>query len=73
MMHKILNDYTGPNLKESLIKRDIWQTIYDLRNSKTELALPKLKRKFLRKSLNYSGAKLRNSLPSMNIIRVTPD
>ena len=83
-IYTILNDYTGPNLKESLIKRNIRQTNYHLRNSQTDLALPKPKREFLKKSFNYSGAKLWNSLPPnaklassvhsfMNIIQVTPD
>ena len=49
LIYKILNDYTGPNLKESLIKRNIRQTNYDLRNSQTDLALPKPKREFLKK------------------------
>ena len=44
---KILNDYTEPNLKEPLIRRNIWQTNYDLRNSRTDLALPKILKKFL--------------------------
>ena len=39
LIFKILNDYTGPNLKESLIRRNIWQTNYDLRDSQTDLAL----------------------------------
>jgi hypothetical protein len=38
------------------------QTNYDLRNSHTDLALPKPKREFLKKSFKYSGAKLWNSL-----------
>ena len=48
LIHKILNDYTEPNLKESLIRRNIWQTNYDLRNSQTDLAVPKPKREFLK-------------------------
>ena len=40
LIYKILNDYTGPNLKESLIRRNIWQTNYDLRDSQTDLGLP---------------------------------
>ena len=49
-------------LKESLIRRNHMQTNYDLRNSHTDLALPKPKREFLKKSFKYSGAKLWNSL-----------
>ena len=52
---KILNDYTGRNLKESLIRRNIWQTNYDLRNSRTDLAVPKPKREFLKNVLIIVG------------------
>ena len=34
LIYKILNDYTGPNLKESRIRRNIWQTNYGLRIAK---------------------------------------
>ena len=61
-MYKVLNDYIGPTLKESLIRRNHMQTNYDLRNSPTDLALPKPKREFLKKSFKYSGAKVWNSL-----------
>ena len=63
LLYKVLNDYTGPNLKESLIWRNTRQTNYDLRSSLTDLTLPKPNREFLKKSFNYSGAKLWNSLP----------
>ena len=62
LMFKVLKDYIGPTLKESLIRRNHMQTNYDLRNSHTDLALPKPKREFLKKSFKYSGAKLWNSL-----------
>ncbi len=62
LMFKVLKDYVGPTLKESLIRRNHMQTNYDLRNSHTDLALPKPKREFLKKSFKYSGAKLWNSL-----------
>jgi hypothetical protein len=41
LLYKILNDFSAPNLKELLIKRSSFQTDYDLRNSHTDLALPK--------------------------------
>ena len=63
LLYKVLNGYIGPNLKESLILRNARQTNYDLRNSLTDLTLPKPKREYLKKSFNYSGAKLWNSLP----------
>ena len=49
LLYKILNDYTAPNLKESL-------------TGSSYLALPKPRREFLKKSFKYSGAKLWNSL-----------
>ena len=50
LIYKILNDYTGPNLKESRIRRNIWQTNYGLRNSQTDLALLKpIRELFLKK------------------------
>ena len=63
LLYKVLNDCTGPDLKESLIWRNTRQTNYDLRSSLTDLTFPKQKREFLKKSFNYSGAKLWNSLP----------
>jgi hypothetical protein len=62
-LYKILNDYTAPNLKESLVGSSLTQANYNLRNSYTDLALPKPRREFLKKGFKYSGAKLRNSLP----------
>ena len=41
----------GPNLKESLIRRNIWLTNYDLRNNQTDLAFSKPKRSFSKKFL----------------------
>jgi hypothetical protein len=59
--YKILNDYTAPNFKESLTGSSLTQANYNLRNSYTDVALPKPRREFL-KSFKYSGAKLWNSL-----------
>jgi hypothetical protein len=50
LLYKILNDFSAPNLKELLIKRSSFQTDYDLRNSHTDLALPR--REFLKKALS---------------------
>jgi hypothetical protein len=47
LLYKILNDYTVPHLKESLIKRVSMQVNYNLRNSNTDIALPKPRRKTL--------------------------
>ena len=63
LMYKILNDHTAPGLRGSFVSREIDQTNYYLRNTATDLSLPKPKREFLKKSLNYSGAMLWNQLP----------
>jgi hypothetical protein len=53
LLYKILiNDYTASNLKESLIGSSLTQANYSLRNSYTDLALPKPRREFLKKVLN---------------------
>jgi hypothetical protein len=62
LLYKILNDYTAPNLKESLTGSSFTQVNYNLRNSYTDLALPKPGREFLKKSFKHSSAKLWNSL-----------
>ena len=51
LMYKILNDYSAPNLKELLKRRNSLQTFYDLRNSQNDLDLPKPRREFLKKKL----------------------
>ena len=57
-MYKILNDYSAPNLKMLLKKRNSLQTSYDLRNSQNDLDLPKPRREFLKKCFKYSGSRL---------------
>ena len=47
LLYKVLNGYTGSNLKESLTWRNTRQTNYDLRNTHTDLTLPKPKSEFL--------------------------
>ena len=42
-MYKILNDYAGPGLRNSLVRRNVDQTNYHLRHTATDLTLPKLK------------------------------
>ena len=63
-MYKILNDDTAPNLRNSFVRRNVEQTNYHLRNSATDLTLPKPKREFLKRSFKYSGAMLWNQLPN---------
>ena len=50
LMYKILNDDTAPNLRNSFVRRNVDQTDYHLRNSATDLTLPKPKREFLKRS-----------------------
>ena len=64
LMYKILNDDTAPNLRNSFVRRNVDQTDYHLRNSATDLTLPKPKREFLKRSFKYSGAMLWNQLPN---------
>ena len=61
-LYKILNDYTAPNLKQSLVGSCPMPASYNLRSTDTDIALPKPSRKFLRKTFKYSEAKLWNSL-----------
>lgn len=63
LMYRILNNQTEPNLKELFTKVDEPQANNNLRNSCTDLALPKPRRGFLKKGFKYSGAKIWNSLP----------
>ena len=62
LMYKILNDRTAPGLRGSFVRREIGQTNYNLRNTATDLTLPKPKREFLKKSFKYSDAVLWNQL-----------
>jgi hypothetical protein len=55
LLYKILNDYTAPNLKESLTGSSFTQVNYNLRNSYIDLALPKPGREFLKKVLNTAA------------------
>jgi hypothetical protein len=55
LLYKILNYYIAPNLKESLTGSSLTQANYNLRNSYTDLALPKPRREFLKKVLNTAG------------------
>ena len=72
LIYKILNDYTGPNLKESLIRRNIWQTNYDLRNSQADLPAPKPKREFLNKVSIIGGKTVEQSSTECQISKFCP-
>ena len=54
-MYKILNDHTAPGLKQSLCERGVAQNTHNLRNSDTDLTLPKPRTEFLKKGFKYSG------------------
>ena len=64
LMYKILNDHTAPRPKElaSFVRRNVDQTSYHLRNTATDLTLPKPK--FLKRSFKFSGAMLWKQLPN---------
>ena len=51
-MYKILNDHTAPALRGSFVGREMGQTNYNLRNTATDLTLPKPKRELKKKALN---------------------
>ena len=61
-LYRIINDYTAPNLKQSLIGSNPMPSSYILRSIDTDIAFPKPRTEFLKKSFKYSGAKLWNSL-----------
>ena len=54
LMYKILNDNTFLGLRNSFVRRNVDQTDNHLRNTATDLTLPKLKREFLKKVLNLA-------------------
>jgi hypothetical protein len=62
-LYKVLSNSAAPTLKDSLISRNILLNNYNLRNSQTDLTLPKPNREFLKRSFKYSGAYLWNNLP----------
>ena len=51
LMYKILNDDTAPNLRNYFVRRNVDQTDYHLRNSATDLTLPKPKRECFQKEV----------------------
>jgi hypothetical protein len=57
LLYKVLSNHTGPNLKETLIRRNDMQINYELRNVHSDLVLPKPRREFLKQSFKYGGAK----------------
>ncbi len=63
LMYKINNGHAAPNLKQSFRLHREGDTLHDLRNRATDLALPKPKREFGKRSFKYNGAIHWNNLP----------
>ena len=64
LMYKILNEQSAPYLRDNVIKLKDTNKKYNLRNLETNLALPKPKTNFLKRSFKYDGAMLWNNLPN---------
>jgi hypothetical protein len=62
-MYKILNENCSPCLRESLVRLSELNRGHNLRNQETDLALPKPKTNFLKRSFKYSASMLWNNLP----------
>ena len=62
-LYKVLSNSAAPTLKDSFISRNNLLNNYNLRNSQTDLTLPKPNREFLKRSFKFSGAYLWNNLP----------
>ena len=63
LLYKVLNQNTAQCLTESLFRLRDLNRGYDLRNLETDLALPKPKTNFLKRSFRYSGSMLWINLP----------
>jgi hypothetical protein len=55
LMYKILNEKSAPSLREKFIKIKDLNREYNLRSNDTDLALPKPKTNYLKRSFKYSG------------------
>jgi hypothetical protein len=55
-MYNIINGHAAPNLKQSFRLHREGDTLHDLRNHATDLALPKPKIDFGKRSFKYNGA-----------------
>ena len=62
MMFKIMNGMT-PAYLEDIFTRNIGRSVYNLRISRRNLALPAVKTDYYRNSFAYAGAKIWNALP----------
>ena len=63
LMYKILNENCSPCLRESLVRLRELNRGHNLRNQETDLALPKPRTNFLKRSFKYSASMLWNNLP----------
>ena len=62
-LYKFLSNSAAPILNDSFTSRNILLNDYNLRNSQTDLTLPKPNREFLKRSFKYCDAYLWNNLP----------
>ena len=62
LLYKVLNQDYSPCLGESLVRLTNLNRGYNLRNDETDLALPKPKTNFLKRSFKYSASMLWNNL-----------
>ena len=62
LLSKVLNENYSPCLGESLVRLTNLNRGYNLRNDETDLAIPKPKNNFLKRSFNYSASMLWNNL-----------
>jgi hypothetical protein len=53
-MYKIINGHAAPNLKQSFLLHREGDTLHHLRNRSTDLALPKPKRDFGKRTIQWS-------------------
>ena len=62
-LYKVLNGISAPCLRENLERLTSLSRGYDLRDSETDLKLPKPRTNFLKRSFKYSASALWNNLP----------
>ena len=62
LLYKVLNEDYSPCLSESFVRLTNLNRGYNLRNDETDLALPKPKTNFLKRSFKYSASMLWNNL-----------
>ena len=63
ILYKVLNGISAPCLRENLERLTDLSRGYDLRDSETDLKLPKPRTNFLKRSFKYNASTLWNNLP----------